>query len=119
LNHKAFQCPQRSNLQDKNRLEQGKQQQRQHHVAACQVVEEECEDEWNERTVNIPGISNVPMIDAVTDSKSEKRQIANKRNKHTSFGEVNNVRVELLTERFRKLGKCCEKCLSGTRTVHR
>jgi len=28
-------------------MEQDKQQQRQHHVAACQVVEEECEDEWN------------------------------------------------------------------------
>jgi len=28
-------------------MEQGKQQQRQHQVAACKVVEEECEDEWN------------------------------------------------------------------------
>ena len=115
MEHKAFACPQRFQ-QSTNRAEQGGKQQT---IAACQVVEEKCDDEWNERTVNIPGISNVPMIDAVTDSKSEKRQIANKRNKHTSFGEVNNVRVELLTERFRKLGKCCEKCLSGTRTVHR
>jgi len=30
-------------------MEQGKQQQWQHHVASCQVVEQECEDEWNER----------------------------------------------------------------------
>jgi len=34
----------------------------------------------------------------VSDSRSEKRQITNKRNKHTSFGEVNNVRVELLRD---------------------
>jgi len=70
-------------------------------VAACQVVEEEYKNEWNERTVNIPGIgnvTNVPMIAAVSDSRSEKRQITNKRNKHTSFGEVNNVRVELLRD---------------------
>jgi len=98
LNHKAFECPQRSNPQDQNRKEQGKQQQWQHHVAACQVVEEEYENEWNERTVNIPGIGNVPVIAAVSDSRSEKRQITNKRNKHTSFGEVNNVRVELLRD---------------------
>ena len=51
-----------------------------------------------ERTVNIPGIGNVPMIAAMSDSRSEKRQITNKRNKHTSFGEVNNVRVELLRD---------------------
>ena len=67
-------------------------------MAASQIVEEECEDEWNERRVNISGIGNVPMIAAVSDSRSEKRQITNKRNKHTSFGEVNNVRVELLRD---------------------
>ena len=67
-------------------------------MAACQVVEEECEDEWNKRRVNIPGIGNVPLIAAVSDSRSEKRQIINKRNKHTSYGEVNNVRVELLRD---------------------
>ena len=54
-------------------MEHGKQQQWQHHVAAYQVVEEEYEDEWNERRVNIPGIGNVPVIAAVTDSRSEKR----------------------------------------------
>jgi len=52
----------------------------------------------DERTVKILGIGNVPMIAAMSDSRSEKRQITNKRNKHTSFGEVNNVRVELLRD---------------------
>ena len=51
----------------------------------------------DERTVKILGIGNVPMIAAMSDSRSEKRQITNKRNKHTSFGEV-NVRVELLRD---------------------
>jgi len=51
----------------------------------------------DERTVKILGIGNVPMIAAMSDSRSEKRQITNKRNKHT-FGEVNNVRVELLRD---------------------
>ena len=44
-------------------------------MAACQVVEEEYEDEWNERTVNIPGIGNVPVIAAVSDSRSEKGRL--------------------------------------------
>ena len=79
-------------------MEQGKQQQWQHHVAACQVVEEEYEDEWNERTVNIPGIGNVPMIAAMSADRTEKKQIISMRNKHTSFGEVNGEQVELLRD---------------------
>ena len=39
----------------------------------------------------------------MSDSRSEKRQITNKRNKHTSFGEVNNVRVELLRDSGRSV----------------
>ena len=34
----------------------------------------------------------------MADNRSEKKHITNKRNKHTSFGEVNNVRVELLRD---------------------
>jgi len=103
LNHKAFQCQQRSNPQDHNRLEQGKQQQRQHHVAACQVVEEECEDEWNERTVNIPGIGNVPMIAAMSGDRTEKKHIFSMRNKHTSFGEVNGEALNVTCEEFKQM----------------
>ena len=77
-------------------MEQGKQQQRQHHVAACQVVEEECEDEWNERRVNIPGIGNVPMIAAVSGEMTGKKQ--NIYNNHTSLSKVDSGEVELLRD---------------------
>jgi len=49
---------------------------------ACQVVEEKCDDEWNERKINITGIGNAPNIAAKSGSRTEKRQITNKRNKH-------------------------------------
>ena len=79
-------------------------------MAACQVVEEECEDEWNERRLNIPGIGNVPMIAAMSGERTE-RQIIDMRNKRASVGEA--------FERHWKLCGYCEKCISVTRTVYR
>jgi len=65
-------------------------------VAACQVVEEECEDEWNERRVNIPGISNVPTIAAMSGEMTGKKQ--NIYNNHTSLSKVDSGEVELLRD---------------------
>ena len=94
MKHKAFACPQRFH-QSLNGAEQGGTQ---HTIAACQVVEEKCGDEWNEKKINIPGIGNAPILAAKSSSRTEKRQIVNKRSKHTRFGEVNNERVELLRD---------------------
>jgi len=63
-------------------MEQGRQQQLLHKVAACQVVEEKCQDSGN-----TPGNSNVPMI-AVISGESRR----------TSCGEVNAEEVELLRD---------------------
>ena len=61
LNHKAFSCPQRSNPQNQNRGEQGRQQPR---VVACQLVE----DDYN-LTYNCHVLSLKPCLNNVSANK--------------------------------------------------
>jgi len=71
-----------------------------HRVAACEVVERVKEaGKWNERKLNIPGIGNIPLVAAMSNSRlDEERQILDMRNNHTSFGMVNGREVELLRD---------------------